>query len=151
MERFTAIVEAAKEQELEIKGQAQLIEQLEKKLEGTTKKYELLAKLNRTAEGHPGGIVIEENKFGDRPRVHEETIKWDNLTYGVIGLTSKPDLKGKIMAKINFTHPLTGRSTSKSAVRDNFVDAVIARNEIAAILLKDGLINLEDFKRYTSF
>jgi hypothetical protein len=150
MERFTAIVEAAKEQELELKGQAQLIEQLEKKLEGTTRKYELLAKLNRTAEGHPGGIVIEENKFGDRPRKKAEDIKWDNLTMGITGLTSKPDLGGKIMAKVHFVHPLTGRDTTKSKVAANLVDAIIARNEIAAVLLKDGLINLEQFKKYTS-
>ena len=69
---------------------------------------------------------------------------------GIIGLTSKPDLKGKIMAKVHFTHPLTGRDTTKSAVRPNLVEAIIARNEIAATLLRSGLINLDVFKRYTS-
>jgi hypothetical protein len=149
MERFTAIVDAAKEQELELKGQAQLIEQLEKQLEGTQKKYEILAKINRIKGDHQGGIVIEENKFGDRPRKNVEDIKWDNLTMGIVGLTSKPDLKGKIMAKVHFVHPLTGRDTTKSSVQPTLIDAIIARNDIAATLLKDGLINLEQFKKYT--
>ena len=137
MEVFKEIVEAAKQQELEIEGQRQMIEQLESKLESM--------KEVRVSKD----ITIDPHKFGDRPRQNDNDESWDNLTLGITGLTSKPDLKGKIMAKVHFKHPLTGRDTTKSKVAANLVDAIIARNEIAAVLLKDGLINLEQFGKYT--
>lgn len=150
MKVFKEIVDAAKQQQLEIQGLETLVSTLEKKLEGTTAKYEMLAKANRNPHKViDGGITIDMNKFGPRPRVHED-VKHDDLTMGIVGLTSKPDLNGKIMAKINFTHPLTGRNTSKSKVVDTLVAAIIARNEIAAILLQDGFIDLETFKKYTA-
>lgn len=139
LERFESIVKAAKEQEMEI-GKLELkVAKLQKKLEEKPK-----------ALPQVKNIKIEPSKFGDRPRIKDQDEGHADLTQGIIGLTSKADLKGKIMAKVHFKHPITGRDTTKSAVREGLVEAIIARNEIAAELLRNGFIDLEVFRKYTA-
>lgn len=139
LERFEAIVDAAKKQELEI-GKLELkVADLKKELEARPKELPQIKQ-----------VKIEPGKFGSKTREESKDNSWNEITHGIVGLTTKPDLKGKIMAKVNFKHPITGRATSKSAVREGLVEAIIARNEIAGILLREGFIDLETFGKYTA-
>jgi hypothetical protein len=142
LERFAEIVEAAKQQELEV-------DQLQAKIDGLT--YALAKKAEK--------VKILKEKDTDKVKLHEGRIgrdwhtetqnKHDDETNGIIGV-SKQKNTGRFCANINYINPETGRKTSTVRGRDTLVEAIIARNEIAATLLREGLIDFERFKKFTS-
>ena len=146
IERFERIVEAAKEQEIEIN---QLIADLKRETERrlkAEKQLDLHGQVVAELRDTEIPVIRRPGLDGKRP----EGLEYHKNSDLPIGLTRRASDPDRIVAQISFVDPKTGRSTTKQAVRDAFIEAVIARNEIAAALLRRGLIDLERFVKFTS-
>lgn len=132
MERFEEIVEAAKEQEIEINGLKETLERMQKVAVQKVKDTEVVK----------NNGVHYENKTAEKVLDHTEK------TGGFKQLTGNK-VNDKIDIVINYINPETGRQTSMHRKRDNVLDALIARNEMAATLVKEGLIDFEKYLRIT--
>lgn len=132
MERFEGIVEAAKEQEIEIQALKEAMRLME---EAQVRVAERDTDIVKLRSGAPGRTFVESS-YEDHSAV----------TRNFMAITVA---KGKIVSKVLYTNPETGKKTSMTRTRDNLVDAIIARNESAATLLKEGLIDFEYFLKVT--
>lgn len=146
MERFETIVDAAKEQEIEnsqnldvIESQKNEIKALRKLLNDVKKSAIVEIKDTELIINQPGKEV--EHERPDEVEDHRQTVQ------NIPRLTIRG---GLITAKVHYDNPVTGKDTTKTASRNNIMDAIIARNEIAATLLKKGLINGEQFRKATA-
>ena len=142
VERFAEILEAAKEQELEIDRLLSKNKGLEYALKEKAESVKIIND-NDTAV-----LKLHEGCSG-REWETETQLKYSDETQGITGV-SKQKNTGRFCANINYKNPITGRKTSVVRGRDTLIEAIIARNEIAATLLREGLIDLEKFKRFTS-
>lgn len=142
LERFAEIVEAAKQQEIEVDALQTKIDGLEYALKEKEEKVKIIN------DKDTGVLRLHE---GRRERKwHTETQdKHEDETHGIIGV-SKQKNTGRFCANINYRSMETGRKTSMVRGRDTLVEAIIARNEMAATLLRKGLIDFERFRKFTS-
>lgn len=148
IERFEDIVEAAKEQEIEIQRVNEELAQAIARAERAEKRLKQID-LNGNVVLEPRDTeVIRVRPGAEGERVHPKHADLSDLTGGIPGITARAGSKGFI-AQLNFINPETGKKTTKQAKRDTLVEAIIARNEIAANLLRQGIYDLERFAKFT--
>lgn len=91
-----------------------------------------------TSYVHRNGIKIIDRK--------SEELESHNV--GFYGVTRNKN-KEQFEIVLNYPKPENGKKTSMHRNRKTIVEAIIARNEMAATLLKEGLIDFEKFLKFT--
>lgn len=131
MERFEGIVEAAKEQELEIAELEEKLAQLKKARKMEVRKV-------------PGAVGVSKTQHAfDERQNHDDTGNFK-------GVTKARDADGSEHFHVNvyYVNPDTGRYTSVGGRGETLADVVLLRNDKAGMLLREGLI---DFERYLGY
>lgn len=124
-----------------VKEQAILINELEEKI----KKLE--QRLAERMISHKETDIIKlKNGSQGRSWEVDELRSHIEETRGFFGISVIND---NLVSKVHYKNPETGKDTTMTRKAENLVDAVIKRNESAATLLKQGLIDFEYFLRVT--
>lgn len=145
MERFEVIVDAAKEQEIENSQNLDVIESQKNEIKALRK---LLNDVKRSAIVE----IKDTERLPEVMPVHEDERESAGhkleRNEGFKGVSKRPGVE-KFLSTVGFNRAEDGKYTTKQVRRDTLPEAVVARNEIAAALLKEGLINFEKFLEYT--